>query len=182
MHAAAEDPKQPVVVIFYLGAGCLHCVEQVQAILARRNDLQNAGIATVAISTESVAQLADSVRRFSKEGTFPIPLFSDESLKTFKQFHAFDDFENVALHATYLIDGSGFIRWHDIGAEPFMNVDFLLEESKRLLEPNRITMPTELPLPDRNQPADALNPANVFPAVKETTPKVVEPKVAATND
>jgi hypothetical protein len=39
----------------------------------------------------------------------------------------------MALHGTYLIDGEGRIRWHDISYEPFMDTAFLLEEARRLL-------------------------------------------------
>jgi hypothetical protein len=37
------------------------------------------------------------------------------------------------LHGTFLIDADGKVRWQDIGHEPFNEVDFLLEESSRLL-------------------------------------------------
>jgi hypothetical protein len=39
----------------------------------------------------------------------------------------------MALHGTFLVDGSGALRWMDISFEPFMSADFLLKESKRLL-------------------------------------------------
>ena len=32
-----------------------------------------------------------------------------------------------------LVDAAGRLRWIDVGAEPFMDVKFLLAESKRLL-------------------------------------------------
>jgi hypothetical protein len=54
-------------------------------------------------------------------------------LDVFRSFGAFDDFEQIALHGTYLIDGKGLVRWNDVSFEPFMNPDFLLSESKRLL-------------------------------------------------
>ena len=37
------------------------------------------------------------------------------------------------MHGTYLIDGKGRIRWQDISYEPFMEAEFLLAESVRLL-------------------------------------------------
>ena len=67
---------------------------------------------------------------------FPIPLASDARLGVFKRYHAYDDFEKLPLHATFLVDGRGMIRWQDIGAEPFGDVKFLLTESKRLLAQN----------------------------------------------
>jgi alkyl hydroperoxide reductase subunit AhpC len=63
----------------------------------------------------------------------PFPLSADPELAVFKAYRAYDDFENIPLHATYLIDGEGLVRWHDISYEPFLNARFLLDESKRLL-------------------------------------------------
>ena len=44
-----------------------------------------------------------------------------------------DDFENIPLHGTFLIDTRGRIRWQEISYTPFMEPKFLLEESRRLL-------------------------------------------------
>ena len=68
-----------------------------------------------------------------KEAAYPFPLLSDHGLATFKAWRCFDDFENRPLHGTFLVDAHGKLQWWDIGPEPFMNVDFLIEESKRLL-------------------------------------------------
>ncbi len=51
----------------------------------------------------------------------------------FRAYGAFDDFEDVNLHGTFLVDGDGLVRWNDVGFEPFMDAAFLLAESKRLL-------------------------------------------------
>ena len=133
----AEYRGKPVVVIFYLGAGCLHCVEQLQKFAPRVNDFQQAGVSIVGISTEDLPSLTTAVTNFSKETPFPIPLAADPELKTFKAYRAFDDFEKLPLHATFLIDGAGLVRWQDISFEPFQDVDFVLTEAKRLLSITR---------------------------------------------
>jgi hypothetical protein len=51
----------------------------------------------------------------------------------FKSYRCFDDFEGQPLHGTILVDSQGRIRWQDIGYEPFMEIDFLMDEAKRLL-------------------------------------------------
>ena len=129
----SEYRGKSVVVIFYLGAGCLHCVEQLQKFAPRVNDFQQAGISIVGISTEDLPSLTTAVTNFSKDKPFPIPLATDPELKTFKAYRAYDDFEKVPLHATFLIDGTGHVRWQDISFEPFQDVDFVLNEAKRLL-------------------------------------------------
>jgi hypothetical protein len=62
-----------------------------------------------------------------------ITLLSGDDLSVFKNYRAFDDFENLPLHATFLIDKDGLVRWQDISYEPFTNAQFLLDEAKRLL-------------------------------------------------
>ena len=124
-------------MIFYLGAGCLHCVEQLQKFAPRANDFQQAGVSIVGISTEDMASLTTSVTNFSKDSPFPIPLAADPERRIFKAYRAFDDFENIPLHGTLLIDGAGLVRWQDISFEPFQDVDFVLSEAKRLLSISR---------------------------------------------
>ena len=45
-------------MIFYLGSGCLHCVEQVHKFAALERDYRAAGISIVAISTEPLDSLS----------------------------------------------------------------------------------------------------------------------------
>ena len=58
---------------------------------------------------------------------------SDAKLEAFKAWRAYDDFEKMPLHGTFLVDATGLVRWQDIGFEPFMEPEFLLSEAKRLL-------------------------------------------------
>lgn len=129
----SEYRGKPVIVIFYLGAGCLHCVEQLQKFAPRVNDFQRAGISIVGISTEDLPSLTTALANFSKDSPFPIPLAADHELKVFRAYRAYDDFEKLPLHGTFLIDAAGLVRWQDISFEPFQDVDFVLNESKRLL-------------------------------------------------
>ena len=124
---------KPVIVIFYLGSGCAHCIEQLVAFAPMADEFKAAGIALVAVSTDSVEGLRDTAEKAKYNGGFPIPLVSDASLKTFKTYRAHDDFEAKPLHGIFLIDGDGLIRWQDISYQPFMDGKFLLTEAKRQL-------------------------------------------------
>ena len=124
---------KPVVVIFYLGYGCLHCVEQLQAFAPKAEAYRKAGIELLAISSDSQQDLVKSIEKYSDDGVFPFPLAADPKLEIFKSYRCFDDFENSTLHGTFLIDGKGLIRWQDISYDPFMDAEFLLKESQRLL-------------------------------------------------
>jgi peroxiredoxin len=126
---------KPVVVLFYLGHGCVHCTEQLSAFAPVAKDFEQAGISIVAISTDTVEELSKSLNavKTKDDATFPIPLVSDAAKDVFKKYRAYDDFENLPLHATFLVDGRGQVRWQDIAAEPFSDAKFLLAEAKRLL-------------------------------------------------
>ncbi len=129
---------KPVVAIFYLGSGCLHCVEQLDKFVPLAKEFEEAGISLVGISTDTLAELKNSVDLFKVDGPFPFPLVSDSDLKVFKRYRCHDDFEQQPLHGTFLIDRDGLVRWQDIGSEPFLDAKFLLEESKRLLAQPRV--------------------------------------------
>ena len=85
------------------------------------------------LSTDSAEGLHKTVDKAKQDGGFPFPAVSDKSLDTFKTYRAYDDFEEMALHGTFLIDGGGKVRWQDISFEPFNDLKFLLGESRRLL-------------------------------------------------
>jgi peroxiredoxin len=124
---------KPVVVIFYLGFGCAHCVEQLNAFAPMQKQYADAGISLVAISSDDPEALARSLSILPPEKAIGFPLLSDHQLSVFKAYRVYDDFERQPLHGTFLIDGDGLVRWQDISYEPFQNAKFLLEESKRLL-------------------------------------------------
>jgi len=124
---------KPVVVIFYLGSGCLHCVEQLQKFAPMAEQYAAAGISIVAVSSEPLDTLTESLAKISPDEPIPFPLVADPELAVFKDYRAYGDFEQMALHGTYLIDGEGLVRWHDISYEPFLNPQFLLDEAQRQL-------------------------------------------------
>jgi peroxiredoxin len=124
---------KPVLVLFYLGSGCLHCVEQLHKFSPLVNDFSREGISIVAISSESLNSLKHSLTTLKANETINFPLASDANRTVFRAYRAYDDFENMPLHGAFLIDGAGLIRWHDIGYEPFMDANFVLNEARRLL-------------------------------------------------
>ena len=85
------------------------------------------------MSTDSADGLKKTLEKSKSEDGFPFPLVSNEKLDVFKAYRAYDDFEKMPLHGTFLIDGNGMVRWQDISYEPFNETQFLLKEAKRLL-------------------------------------------------
>lgn len=131
----ADYKGRNVLVVFYLGAACLHCVEQIHEIKPKTRAFKNAGIEVVTIGTDTVPEVKAFIQQLEETGDspMPFPLLADPKGASFKSWRCWDDFENEALHGTFLIDADGLIRWRDISIEPFMATDFLLAECKRLL-------------------------------------------------
>ncbi len=129
----ADYQDKPLLLLFYLGYGCAHCVEQLNTIKPRIRDFAEQDIAIIAISTETLSELEASLDKSELLGDIPFPLLSDAALDVFKEYRAFDDFENTPLHGAFLIDSNGRVPWQDISYEPFTDIDFLLKESRRLL-------------------------------------------------
>ncbi len=123
---------RPVIVIFYLGFGCIHCIQQLITFAPETEAFREMGVDLIAISTDPVEKVRNAEESY-RDGVFPFPLVSDAGLDVFRAYRAHDDFEGQPLHGTFLIDGDGRILWHDISYEPFEDVAFLLGETRRLL-------------------------------------------------
>ena len=131
-HSLADFQGKPVVVIFFLGHGCLHCAEQIKSFGGMAKDFSDAGIQLIAISSDDMPGLKQSIDDY-KDGPIPMPLVADNALEIFKAYRCYDDFEQQPLHGTFFIDGSGMVRWQDINYQPFNDPKFLLGEAKRLM-------------------------------------------------
>ncbi len=89
----------------------------------------------LAISSDNREGLQKSLASYKP--AFPFLMLADPHLKVFQSYHAYDDFERIALHATFLNESDGFVRWNDVGSQPFKDVPFLHAEIKRLLSRGR---------------------------------------------
>jgi peroxiredoxin/tetratricopeptide (TPR) repeat protein len=148
-HTLAEFHGKPVVLIFFLGRGCLHCQQQLEAFGKKSGEFSTAGLTVVAISTDDQAGIKKSLGDFGPRsnvqsprpadasppggGEFPFLMLADPKSEVFRSYRAYDDFEQISLHGTFLIDANGFVRWQDVSFEPFLDTGFLLSEAKRLL-------------------------------------------------
>ncbi|MFM7057585.1 MAG: redoxin domain-containing protein [Planctomycetota bacterium] len=147
-RSLSDYSGRPVVVVFYLGYGCLHCAEQLKAIAQNIQGFRDAGLEVIAVSTDKQEHLRKALENL--EGGLPFPLAADPEMKVFREYRCYDDFEKAALHGTFLVDAAGRVRWQDISYQPFTDTAFLLRESRRLLaiEPRTgpaTTIPVQAP-------------------------------------
>ncbi len=116
-----------VLLVYYLSDQCAHCMEQLAAINARLAEFTNLDTSVMAVS----AALPGANEMSEPLAPFNIMLLSDPTHANARRFASYDDFEDMELHSTILIDRQGRVRWKRAGGEPFSDVPFLLNEIKR---------------------------------------------------
>jgi peroxiredoxin len=119
--------RGPVVLVFYYGYYCNHCVGQLFALDKDLSLFHELGAEVVALSPDAPA---DTRQRFRRYGAFQFPVLSDPQNEVARRYVVFQD-GNLS-HATFVIDRDGFVRWVQFGVEPFTNDRALLLELARL--------------------------------------------------
>ena len=117
-----------VLLIFYLGEECPHCLQQLLEVGKRKSDFSRLDTEVLAISRNSPKENAASL----KVRELPFRLLSDIQSENARRFKSYDDFEEMELHSTLLIDKRGKVHWARNGGKPFKDFDFLLKEIQRL--------------------------------------------------
>ncbi len=119
-----------VLLVFFLGDECVHCVGQLKSINDRVSDFEAQNTVVLAVCSATPAKLKES----STLGKVNVTLLSDKNHENARRFASYDDFEDIELHSTILIDKKGCVRWKRTGGDPFTNMDFLVNELKRINE------------------------------------------------
>jgi peroxiredoxin/tetratricopeptide (TPR) repeat protein len=117
-----------VMLVFYLGEECPHCVEQLIAINGRAADWSAENTVVLAVSSAT----PEKNKASEKLGKLSMQLLSDRDHDNARRFTSYDDFEEMELHSTILIDTKGRVHWKRTGGDPFTNMDFLLQSLKRM--------------------------------------------------
>ncbi|MEQ1843813.1 MAG: redoxin domain-containing protein, partial [Verrucomicrobiales bacterium] len=101
-----ERAGKNTLLIFFLGKGCVHCMEQLNDFVPVAAKYREKGIDIIAISSDSVEGLRETFASSSDAGggksPFPFPLLSDASLEFFQKYSASDDFEKNPSTAPFL--------------------------------------------------------------------------------
>jgi peroxiredoxin/tetratricopeptide (TPR) repeat protein len=128
-HVRLEEFRgKNVLLVFYLNDECVHCVEQLTAINARSADWSKENTVVLAVSSLSPEKNKGS----QKLGNLTIRLLSDPNHENARRFASYDDFEEIELHSTILIDRQGRVHWKRTGGDPFTDMEFLMQTVKRM--------------------------------------------------
>ncbi len=125
--------KGPVVLVFYYGYYCNHCVGQLFALDKDLAYFHELGAEVVALSPDPPA---NTRRRFRQYGAFHFPVLSDPKNAVAEKYGVYRPAEagreENLDHATFVLDRDGVVRWAQLGDEPFTNDRALLVELARL--------------------------------------------------
>jgi peroxiredoxin len=125
------EMKGPVVLVFYYGYHCNHCVSQLFGLNKDLEKFRELGARVIAVSADPPALTR---QRYERYGAFDFPVLSDPGNKVAALYGAWrptKDGEGDLAHATFVIGRDGKVRWANMGDEPFTENRTLLVEVAR---------------------------------------------------
>ncbi|MBL8175531.1 MAG: redoxin domain-containing protein [Bryobacterales bacterium] len=118
-----------VILVFYLGRECLHCMKQLKDLQARKQDWERLDAVILAVSGNKPE---DNARNLKSIDLPSVRILSDTEFANARRYRSYDDFEEMELHSTILIDKKGRVHWARTGGEPFGKMDFLVKQLERM--------------------------------------------------
>ncbi|MFO0876881.1 MAG: peroxiredoxin family protein [Gemmataceae bacterium] len=123
----------PVVLVFYYGYHCNHCVSQLFGLTKDIEKFRELGAQVVAVSADPPELTRE---RFKKYGPFAFPVVSDPANQVAQKYATFTPGlkpgdEGSLAHGTFVIGRSGRLAWANRGEEPFTENRTLLVEIHR---------------------------------------------------
>ena len=123
--------RGPLVLVFYYGYYCDHCVAQLYAINQDLAYFHELGAQVAAISADLPEETRAKFAEYKdKGGAFSFPVLSDPGNKVAERYETFFPFKpgrpELQLHGTFLIDQQGVVRWAHTGLSPYTNHRSLL--------------------------------------------------------
>jgi len=117
-----------VILTFYLGAGCAHCVKQVKELSEKTDEWNRLDTVVVSVSQDAPKSNA----RSQELSPLKVMLGSDSNFQNARRFKSYDDFEEMGIHSTILIDKGGRLHWANHGGAPFDDYKFLVSQLQRM--------------------------------------------------
>ena len=118
---------RPLVVVFYLGYGCSHCVAQLIAIDKDLHYFRELDADVVAISADESTHTAE---KFLEYGRFHFPVLADVDKAVGRAWGVnqpqTDGHDEFTKHGTFIVDRKGKVIFAEIGVEPFLDNESLL--------------------------------------------------------
>lgn len=121
--------RGPVVLVFYYGYSCNHCVSQLFDLNEDLKYFRELGAAVVAVGPDAPAKTREKYVEF---GAFGFPVLSDADRQVAARYGLYrpklGEAKEWQAHGTFVLDRRGVVRWANTGGEPFTgNVTLLAE-------------------------------------------------------
>jgi peroxiredoxin/tetratricopeptide (TPR) repeat protein len=126
----ADYRGKNVILVYYLGFECPHCMRQLHALQKNKEEWDKRDTVILAVSSTAPEKNAGQLKQFGDLNG--ITLLSDDKYVNARRFHSYDDFEEIELHSTSLIDKKGRVYWARLGGDPFGDVAFLEKQLDRM--------------------------------------------------
>lgn len=122
-HLAKEAESSPIILIFYYGYSCSHCVSQLFGLAKDIDIFRELGAKIIAISPDSRELTKE---RYAEYGTFPFRVLSDPGNKVAQLYSTYIPAKNPMndgelMHGTFVLFPGGKVVWANRGDEPFTN-------------------------------------------------------------
>jgi thioredoxin-dependent peroxiredoxin len=118
----------PVIVVFYYGYHCSHCVAQLFGLEDDLPKFTRHGVRIVALSADPPS---DTAERFRQYGRFHFPVLSDHDYHVAERYGVYSPAtagrEEDLKHGTFLVNQNGQIEWAYTGNQPFVDNKLLLK-------------------------------------------------------
>jgi peroxiredoxin len=135
LHRLCEDG--PVVLVFYYGYYCSHCVSQLFGIDEDLGLFEELGARVIAVSPDLPSLTAE---RFREYGRFDFSVLSDLDNRVAQMYGTYrpasEGRPEEKAHATFLIGRDKKIFWGQSGPQPFLDNKTLLCELARHRDAN----------------------------------------------
>jgi peroxiredoxin len=105
-----------VVLVFFQGVECPHCVGQLRDLVREARGAPGAGATVLAVSGRPVDDRAHALATLGVGEADRFRLLVDADHRAFRDFGCYDD---GPLHGLFVIDGAGMIRARYVGQGPF---------------------------------------------------------------
>jgi FtsP/CotA-like multicopper oxidase with cupredoxin domain/peroxiredoxin len=122
--------QQTVVLVFFRGTGCLHCMRRLRGLLQEARDLPGTDSAIVAVSSEPIADLDKAIRSLNVPPGLAFSLLVDEAQRGFREFGCYRE---GPQHGLFIIDKAGTIRAKYVGDVPMDDVQAAYLRVRQLL-------------------------------------------------
>jgi peroxiredoxin len=128
-----KEASGPVVLVFYYGYHCNHCVSQLFDLNEDLPLFRELGGRVIAVSADPPELTR---QRFKQYGPFGFPVLSDPGNKVAQAYRVFTPAQGGKkedlLHGTFVIDRDGVVQWVNVGDAPFSGNQTLLYQLAKL--------------------------------------------------